>query len=251
MRWQSAGLTDTGLVRSTNQDALALDDQLGVYIVADGVGGAAGGGIASQLATRTVLASLRSMQQAVSSTLQSQPGATSPLIQAIMHGQAAICEQARREPGLAEMGTTIVALHVRSGSPGVATVAHVGDSRAYLVRKHSIRLLTRDHSLVEELVRQEQITPEEAETHPQRNILMRSLGLQYNPNPDVFTFTPEPSDIVLLCSDGLAKMVADKDILSRLTIASEAPAEACQQLVALANARGGRDNITVVVVAFS
>lgn len=235
-----AGVTDIGRRRASNQDrfiAQALDTPSGRLVllaVADGMGGAAGGEIAS---THAVDALLRVVGEAVTSD------DAQILAQAIAAANQVIYRHARSDPELHGMGTTVVAALVRGQS---LVVGHVGDSRAYLVRGATIHRLTADHSWVAEQVRRGELTEEEAAASAFRNILTRSVGVNEQVEPDLSPpLTLEPGDILLLCSDGLHSVVNDATI-ARMVQAGE-PDETARRLIDLANERGGPDNITVVV----
>jgi protein phosphatase len=251
--WQGAGLSDMGLIRSSNQDAFVVDNDLGLWVVADGMGGRAGGNIASSL---TVKALVDHFQQYKESGL---PGivnggdgeASVQLRKAIQQADEAIRGKALEEPALSGMGTTIVAIVVSSLSPLQLVIGHVGDSRAYLYRGQELRLLTRDHSLVEDLLAKGQISPEDVSTHPQRHILVRALGIEGQTDPDIANQAIQPGDILLLCTDGITKMLSDEQMMVHLNSATHSPDDACRGLVSEANAQGGKDNSTAVVVRFS
>ncbi len=240
-----AGLTDIGRRRSSNQDrfiAQALTTPAGPLVllaVADGMGGAAGGEIASAHAVDELL---RVVQEAGTPEDDAQT-----LMEAIAAANRAVFNHARRDPALRGMGTTMVAALIRGRT---LVVGHVGDSRAYLIRSGSIHRLTADHSWVAEQVRRGELTEEEAATSSFRNILTRSVGVNEWVEPELSAPQAlEPGDIILLCSDGLHGVVDDATI-ARVARAAE-PEEAAHQLVDLANERGGPDNITVVIVRVS
>ncbi len=177
--------------------------------------------------------------------------ASTQLRRAIHHADEAIRGAALEQPELAGMGTTIVAVVVSSLSPLELVIGHVGDSRVYLYRDQELQLLTRDHSLVEDLLARGHISPEEVATHPQRHILVRALGIEGQTDPDISNQTIQPDDILLLCTDGITKMLSDRHIMAHLSLAAQSPDDACMALVSEANARGGKDNSTAVVVRFS
>jgi serine/threonine protein phosphatase PrpC len=240
-----ASKTDTGRVRMINEDfSCAFEPADGevlatkgsLYIVADGMGGHRSGEVASKLAVDTIL-----------SEYYASPG-TDPqdaLAAAFLKANRLIFEKSNSDPDLFGMGTTCTAMVLLKD---IAYFAHVGDSRAYLYRQGNLRRITRDHSLVEDMIRAGMITPEEARVHPQRNVITRSLGVQDSIVPD----HPESplsileGDVFLMCSDGLTSLVDDNTI--QLVLADNGPADACDQLVALANQRGGTDNITVQII---
>lgn len=252
-RWHGAGLSDVGLLRSSNQDAFVVDNDLGLWVVADGMGGRAGGNVASSLTVQALLEHFRhSTDSGGSAIFKPGDGEVSvQLLRAIRAADEAVRQRALEEPALDGMGTTIVAVVVSSLSPLQLVVGHVGDSRAYLYRGHELRLLTRDHSLVEDLLTRGHISPEEVSTHPQRHILVRALGIEGQTEPDISNEVFQSKDILLLCTDGITNMLSDRLITTHLAHAVDSPEEACRGLIAEANARGGKDNSTAVVVRFS
>jgi len=231
--------TDVGLERSENQDAYGYwSDEASLchlLIVADGMGGAACGGVASRLAVHMIHE--RFFNQA-----ERQTPITERLRGAIIEANRAIYHQAASDPRCYGMGSTCVILAVTVGR---AYLAHVGDSRIYLVRDHRIARLTRDHSRVQRMLDDGLITEEEAHGHPDSNMIERSLGPRATVEPEV---RPEPielrsGDTFVLCTDGLTGLVRDEEIFE---IVRHAPAQAaCDALVDLANERGGHDNVTV------
>jgi protein phosphatase len=229
--------TDIGLVRTKNQDQVLVSP--GLYAVADGMGGHAAGEVASATAISALEAAFGAGDQRSAESL----------VTAARAANRAVWEQARNNRGMLGMGTTLVALAVvekDDGTSGLA-VAHVGDSRLYLLRGQSFRQLTIDHSLVQELIDDGQITVAQAAVHPQRHVLTRALGVEPSVEVDVIDLSPRYGDRYLLCSDGLSREATDEQIAAVLTRFSD-PNEAAKELVALANSRGGNDNITVVVV---
>jgi protein phosphatase len=237
------------MVRSENQDAFAVDDHAGVWVVADGMGGHAGGRIASQLAVRSILDHVQSWEPLPSGTGDRET-IVALLVKAVSAGCRAIVERTTLEPELQGMGTTVVGVAACRGGEPAAAVAHVGDSRAYLIRSGQIRPLTVDHSMVEQLVRAGQITREEARRHPQQNVLLKALGLGYDSLPDTQIVPLQTEDLLLLCTDGITKTLLDHEILSIVMESADEPREACQRLIDLANARGGSDNATVLLISF-
>jgi protein phosphatase len=246
LKWRGVGLTDIGRVRPTNQDAFAALNPLSLWVVADGMGGHAGGAVASRIAVETT----REYIQANSDSLRRDRTDHSRMLlqRAIAVSNNAILQEALTDPMLSGMGTTILILHITAGRDAVATVAHVGDSRAYLLRGTTCTPLTRDHSAVEEYVRQGWITPDQALTHPHRHLLSRALGTEAHVEPDIATHPLEPDDLLLLCTDGLTKMLDDRQIADTILGASSSPDAICRGLVEEANSRGGLDNTTVVIV---
>ncbi|MFZ2113235.1 MAG: Stp1/IreP family PP2C-type Ser/Thr phosphatase [Solirubrobacteraceae bacterium] len=223
--------TDTGLQRRANEDSLLVRSPL--FVVADGMGGAQAGEVASSVAVDTFRAGL--------------DDGTDPersLVAQVEQANSRINELSHSNAEHAGMGTTITAVYV--GEQDVA-IAHVGDSRAYCMREGELLRLTDDHSLVDELIRQGKLTPEEAEEHPQRSVITRALGPEASVEVDVRSFRGRPGDVYLLCSDGLTTMVGEAELL-RLLASHERLADAGEALIAAANDAGGKDNITVVLL---
>ena len=271
MRITSCGITDVGLKRGHNEDNYLINEELNLFVVADGMGGHAGGEYASAIAVNTVEEIVTSLDpelmpfalddagpEADEDEAPTEPGhvdeevteelpdavelTRQKLVHAIRLAGRRIFEKAREQPEYHGMGTTAVVVLVERGH---AYVAHVGDSRVYLVRDGAIEQLTEDHSLVAEKIRHGLITPEEARSHRMRNVITRSLGYQEDVEVDISVRRVRPGDRFLLCSDGLSGHVADDemaDLVSRLS-----PQEAARALVELACERGGEDNITTVV----
>ncbi len=227
--------TDVGRVREINEDRYLQRDDLGLFAVADGVGGHQAGEVASQTSVETIEAAF------VEPT-------TEGLVAAIKQANDAVWHLAQSAAEKRGMGTTLtaVALVNEDGEEHLA-VANVGDSRVYLFQQGELSQLTEDHSLVEELVREGQITPEEARVHPQRSIITRALGMDPNVTVDHLQVLPYEGDRLLLCSDGLTNEVSDEKIGSILRRMGD-PQEAAQELVRQARENGGNDNITVVVI---
>jgi PPM family protein phosphatase len=222
--------TDTGRQRNANEDSLFTRSP--VFVVADGMGGAQAGEVASKAAAESFD---REMPPAPPEQV---------LRETIEAANRTIHEHARRDPTLAGMGTTITATIVDAESEEVA-IGHVGDSRAYRLRAGKLERLTRDHSLVEEMRRKGQLTDAQAEDHPQRSIITRALGPEPEVEVDLQTVPAQPGDVFLICSDGLTTMLDDEQIARVLARASSMES-AVRALVDEANRAGGRDNITVV-----
>lgn len=234
---RAAAGCDVGRRRRVNEDCYTLANDLGLYVVADGMGGHTAGQLASQLAAEGALRAARTLQGASASLAEK-------LRYAVTAANQEVFETARERPELTGMGTTLVALLAGDRR---AALAHVGDSRAYLVRGDRIRQLTDDHSLVGELVRRREISEDAARAHPHRHVLTRALGVRPSVEPDLAELTPEPGDVFVLCSDGLTGHVRDDEIAE--AIARDADLQAAvDRLIALANERGGEDNITVLLV---
>lgn len=244
--WIGIGRSETGLVRTSNQDAFAVIDHTGLWAVADGMGGHAGGGVAAQTAISTVQA------QAAFAQEQLRSGSVSPievLTALINRAHEAILARARAQPKLKGMGTTLVLLMVIPDQTSMAYVTHIGDSRAYRFRAGILTPLTKDHSLIEKYLERGILTPETAKTHPERHVLTRALGVTATANPTIAGCAMQEDDLVVLCSDGLTKMLEDQDIQHVLCAGDRSPVSACDRLIAAALDRGGEDNVTVVVVA--
>ena len=233
---RASAATDVGLRRKHNEDRYALAPDHGFYLVADGMGGHTAGQVASQLASEAALRAIQALD-----------GASATLAEKLRYAMAAanreVFETAREKPEYAGMGTTVVAV-LCDGSR--AALAHVGDSRAYLVRGGRIRQLTDDHSIVGELLRRNEISEDAAREHPHRHVLTRALGVRDSVEPDLAEITPEQGDVFVLCSDGLTNHVEDHEIAKAVREMSELQ-ETCDALVDLANHRGGEDNTTVLL----
>lgn len=248
MRVISKGLSDTGRKRDHNEDSFLIDEELSLFVVADGMGGHAGGGTASRIAVETIDAEVRKARfRADSPFLQKTPLQESRIPEVLRTAVEAACANifraAQGDPRLAGMGTTTIALLVKDGA---AFFAHVGDSRAYLVRGGLVQQVSEDHSLVNEQIRAGMITPEEARHSRYKNIITRSVGFEQEVMVDVMGLACEAGDTFVLCSDGMSNLVEDREILE---IGARAELEAVPKgLVDLANERGGDDNITVIAV---
>lgn len=237
-----AGKTDIGLVRSTNQDTFrieALGENQGLALVCDGMGGVRGGDKASAIARRAITNVIR----AGCAQAGQEESIHDLLLRAVYEANQAIYLAAQQEPDYTGMGTTVVLAVVQ---PDCAYIAHVGDSRLYQLRGDQFFQVTRDHSRVQEMLDEGSITPDEARVHPDRNVITRAVGVGRDVDVDLLTLPLEAGDKLLLCSDGLSSICADQEIAR---ILYDYPAEeAVEQLVHLANAGGGYDNITVVIV---
>ena len=244
MRITSAGITNVGMKRQNNEDHYLINDEVGVYVCCDGMGGHAGGEYASQIAVTTVeevLANIRDEGTADDAAGEAQ--ITQEKIKyAIRLAGKRIYERAQADPEFRGMGTTAVILLFRRG---MAYLAHVGDSRGYLLRGGQITQRTEDHSWVNEQIKAGLITAETAKHHRFRNIITRSLGFQEEVEIDTQVLKAEPGDMYLLCSDGLTNLVSEEEIRDMLVAKSFQ--ETLRDLVALANERGGDDNITAVL----
>ena len=235
---RTAAHTDVGLRRRGNEDRFALDPELGLCLVADGMGGHSAGQVASALAAETVLVSLRERKG-------SEASASEKLRGALEDANRVIYQAARQNTEYAGMGTTVVALLVEGER---AALAHVGDSRAYRMRGGRIRQLTDDHSVVGELLRRHEITADDARDHPHRHMLTRALGVRGHVEPDLAELALTRGDRFLLCSDGLTNHLEDHE-MAKLSAEFDDLDACCAALIKLANRRGGEDNITVVLAS--
>ena len=228
---ESAGKTDPGRVRRRNEDAFVVDPPL--FAVADGMGGAQAGEVASRLAA----AAFREYREA-------DELAPEERVQAIIkEANRRIYDRARTDSEVSGMGTTVTAALL---SDGGVVIGHVGDSRAYRIRDGRLEQLTEDHSLVADLMRSGRLTPEEAEGHPQRSVITRALGTDPDVDVDTLVIEAAAGDLFLLCSDGLSTMVSEPDVLRTVERANTLD-EAARDLVRAANTGGGEDNVTVVL----
>jgi protein phosphatase len=223
--------TDTGRQRRGNEDAFYARSPL--FAVADGMGGAQAGEVASHMAVEVLEQGLPDGVGSIEERLRAR----------VAEANARILELAQSDDHLAGMGTTLTAAYVGEDD---LTVAHVGDSRLYRLREGDLDRLTDDHSLVEELVRQGKLTPEEADEHPQRSIITRALGAEPGVEPDSRTWPARAGDVYLICSDGLTSMVAEAQVAAIIQ-GAESLSAAGRTLIDAANDAGGRDNITVIL----
>lgn len=238
LHYVAAAVSDRGRKRPSNEDAFGFSIEDGVYVVCDGMGGAAAGEIASSVAVDEMLHLLEGRGQ---NDHRSMPDAVQDAIHA---ANGAIFSRAQRNPRLTGMGTTLVAL---AAAEKQIWILNVGDSRCYRLRKGRFELLTLDHSLVEEQVRMGRMTPSEASRSPYKNVITRALGTQTCVTPDVFGHEAEAGDLFLLCTDGLTRELPDDKIAALL--ANDSPLEElCACLVNAANKSGGHDNITCLLV---
>ena len=227
---EQAGRTDVGRQRSANEDSLVLNPPL--FAVADGMGGAKAGEVASAVAV-----------EAVESATESSEPTEAQLASIVRQANRRIYDLAVADESRRGMGTTLTLAKLHGDE---VSLAHVGDSRAYRLRGGELEQLTRDHSLVAELERSGQITPEAAEHHPQRSIITRALGPEPDVEVDTYTLAGREDDLFLICSDGLTSMISDGEMGSILRSAGSLD-EAAEELVRAANQSGGKDNITVIL----
>jgi protein phosphatase len=235
--------TDKGLIRETNEDSCNIirDSRNDIYafIIADGMGGHNCGEIASGTAVEYISAYFE--DHAGDFLSAADRGAA--LKELVQDANSQVWEKSLESPETNGMGTTLTMAVVAGDT---ATVAHVGDSRLYLVREGRLQQVTNDHSYIEELVRKGTLTREEADNHPGRNIITRAIGSSPELEVDIFSLTMLINDILVLCTDGLTNMVGEDEIGE--TAQSNDPEAACKQLIEAANRNGGEDNVTVIVI---
>jgi len=249
VRIASGGVTDLGRVRTNNEDCYKIVEPLNLFVLSDGMGGEAHGEIASAMAVETVVKHCLDIEanpaaKVIGPVQPNWNARTKRLSTAIHLANKNIFKSAEENPDQHGMGATLTAVWIDGAK---LSIAHVGDSRAYLLRGGSLLQLTRDHSLVAEQVRRGILTSAEAEESDMQSVLLRALGAQAEIEVDVEEHTLFPRDMLLLCSDGLTRMVTEPEIAGTLQAETD-PERAAEKLVALANERGGPDNITVVIV---
>jgi protein phosphatase len=250
VQWHGAGATHTGLVRPTNQDAFLVANDLGLWIVADGMGGHAGGEIASKIAVEAIHHYITEHARLDSASNTDEIPAL--LRSAVGYANEAVLAHAEANPEFTGMGTTVVLFYLPTASSLFAWVAHAGDSRAYLFRDQEISALTRDHTLLEDHIQQGLLPKSTPASHPLAHKLTRGIGANSTIETDISTVQLQLEDEVVLFSDGLNKMLDDQDILGVLIAThSQPPDQKCQALIEQANMRGGKDNTTAVLVANS
>lgn len=236
MRLAISAASDTGRKRNANEDSYAVDEKLALFVVADGLGGHVAGRRASQLGVSVVL-----------ETVSGDPEGPAPdvLRHAFARANEAILDVAEADAELRGMGTTLAVLWLRGEE---AVLAHAGDSRLYLLRAGRLHPLTLDHSLVGERVARGEITDAQARVHPSRHVITRAIGVVPWVEPDVAGLRAKPGDVFVLCSDGISSQITDADIEHCLVGREERLASASEALIRLANAKGGDDNATVILV---
>jgi len=223
-------ITDTGRKRRRNEDAYVCEPPL--FAIADGMGGAQAGEVASRLAAAA-------LKESGAKTL----GGEERIVDLIQEANRRVYDRSSTDPNTSGMGTTITVALVENGN---VAFGHVGDSRAYLIRDGRMEQVTEDHSLVNELMKSGKLSREEAETHPQRSVITRALGTDPDVDADTFTIEAKSGDVFLLCSDGLTDMVGEREILELVELNRQDIDAALKSLVKAANRSGGEDNITVV-----
>lgn len=239
MLLRSAASTHVGMRRQANEDRYAIVPELGLYLVADGMGGHQAGQVASHLAAEAAIRAIDALQ-----------GASVSLAERLRHAVACanreIFTEAQNKAELEGMGTTFVGMLFAGDR---LALCHVGDSRAYLLRSGRLRGLTDDHSIVGELLRRHEISEADALEHPHRHVLTRALGVRPRTEPDLAEMTPQEGDVFILCSDGLTTHISDNEIAER--VGSEDDLDlAAAGLVDSANRAGGQDNITVLLIRY-
>ena len=229
MRFAFGERTDVGRGRPENEDSHLVDPEDGLYAVADGMGGHRAGEVASATAIDALKAAYLGGER---------------VDRAIEAANAAVVAKAAEDAAFRGMGTTLTAIALHDS---IAELGHVGDSRAYLMRDGAVTQVTEDHSLVEQLVREGRLTPEEAQSHPQRAIITRALGIDTDVAVDTYRIDLKPGDRLMICSDGLTNMLSDDTIAQTLRRHAD-PQQAADMLVDMANQAGGDDNITVILL---
>ena len=237
------GLTDVGNVRSQNQDAFRIvelgNDAL-LAVVCDGMGGAKSGNVASRLASEVFS---EEVKRSFSADLT--PDEAEQMLRAAAKlANISVFEQSQLSEDYAGMGTTLVAALTY---PRATLVLNIGDSRAYLINADGVQCITRDHSVVEMMVQRGELTPEQAKTHPSKNLITRAVGTEETVFSDVFRVETEPEDCILLCSDGLSNQMADQEILFEVVHGARRD-DCCRRLLEIAKNRGAPDNVTSVLI---
>lgn len=238
LRWRAAGDTHVGRVRRSNEDTLRLDEERGVFLVADGMGGHAAGEVASEMAVQIVSRNLLPLASVT------QAGAAEVVAQALQEANRAIYDRMLNEVDKQGMGTTASVLVL---SDAGYLIGQIGDSRIYLLRDGALTQITKDHSYVQEQVDAGLLTPEQARYHPYSNVITRCVGASEEVEADVYTGEVKVGDVFLVASDGLTGMVDDRR-LQQLLLARSGPGRIVDSLIAEANGRGGLDNITAIVI---
>jgi len=237
-----AGVTDVGATRDHNEDCIAWRGELGVVVLADGMGGHNAGEVASDIAVKSIIADF---EQNVSQRSQGSDQAVAVSMNAINRANEAILHAAQQDSVYAGMGTTIVTAVFQDG---MVTISHVGDSRLYRFRDNALQQQTVDHSLVQEMVQNGYLTAEEASLSANKNMITRALGIDRDVEIDVQQHHIKQGDIYLICSDGLSDLVPQVELQSLLNQGQENLPQMGKELIAVANRNGGLDNISVVLV---
>lgn len=235
--------TDVGMTRSMNQDSFLVSEDknngLKLYILADGMGGYKGGEIASKVAVAAVAKYITEKFAEIPKDKQS----ILELVEdSIIFANSAIYEESEQDEELQDMGTTLEVVLIYKSK---IYIGHIGDSRVYRIRKNKMKKITTDHSYVEKLIQDGEISREEAYTHPKRNLLIKALGTDEEVEPDLIYTVLNKNDMIIMCSDGLTNMIREEEILN---IVKDCEADPTEVLVDKANVAGGLDNITVIVI---
>ncbi|MBR3281135.1 MAG: Stp1/IreP family PP2C-type Ser/Thr phosphatase [Clostridia bacterium] len=241
-----SGLTDIGLKRDNNEDYIYLpreDSGIKLFVLADGMGGANAGEMASATAVKTVKDYIKNNFIKIERTKEELENL---IRRAIVEANKKVLELANANEEYKGMGTTLIVVLIYRGR---IHIGHVGDSRVYRLRQNVFRQITKDHSYVQELIRQGDITQEEAKNHPQRNVLLKAIGVEEKIKPDIITKGFVKGDIILVCSDGLTNMVDDKYIYEIIMKNIYDVNVACKKLVEKANYNGGLDNVSVILIS--
>ncbi|MBR5537124.1 MAG: Stp1/IreP family PP2C-type Ser/Thr phosphatase [Clostridia bacterium] len=240
------GMTDVGVVREINQDTFRMeyDTQTGrgLFLVCDGMGGAAAGEVASGLAADACLQNIDNCWKERFAPAEFK----ARLLEAYTQANEVVYDASRANPDYTGMGTTMVTAICGDGQ---MLVGNVGDSRAYFLDETGMRQITEDHSLVSELMKRGDLTPYQASRHPSRNVITRAMGADATVQCDIFSETVKPGNFLLMCSDGLIREVTEPEIYYEV-FQAEQPETACARLLEMAKSRGGRDNITIVLIEF-
>ncbi|HEX9458715.1 MAG TPA: Stp1/IreP family PP2C-type Ser/Thr phosphatase [Thermoanaerobaculia bacterium] len=243
------GLTDVGRQRQHNEDSFLVADEAKLFLVADGMGGHAAGEIASRIAVDSISEFIVHTKEDDGTWPHAYDEhytrTTNRLMAALRMANTRVLEAMRKDAKLRGMGTTVVACMADHDK---ISVAHVGDSRAYMIRNGKISRITNDHSWVFEQVQAGMLTEAEAEKHPLRNVITRALGGALSVNPEASEIDCRPGDIYLLCSDGLTGMVPEDQILELVIANADDLEKACRQLIDVANEHGGLDNVTAILL---
>lgn len=239
---KGCGRTDVGLRRHENQDTFAIETvgESLIAVVCDGMGGVEGGQVASSLAVETFMREIRALLREDMTAQQLRELSSYCVAQA----NRAVHQRSVDDPACHGMGTTLVSAVVTARA---AVVCNIGDSRAYLINADGVQCITRDHSVVEMMVQRGELTPEQAKTHPSKNLITRAVGTEETVFSDVFRVETEPEDCILLCSDGLSNQMADQEILFEVVHGARRD-DCCRRLLEIAKNRGAPDNVTSVLI---
>lgn len=245
MKWHGEGFSDIGCVRKSNQDTFLVENNLGLWIIADGMGTPAGGEIASTMAVKSIQTYFEQhLHKYIKNAPISDIGLI--LIDSIIHANKTIQEYTTINPKLVGMGTTVILVYIPQVQSNYAFIAHAGDSRAYLIRNQNITPLTRDHTLLEESIREGLLHKCTPSSHAYGHQLTKAVGLQSSIKPELSVIKLQPIDEILLCSDGLNKMLTDDQIISTIRHDNTKTQNQAMRLVQLTNHMGGVDNTTLI-----